>query len=476
MHVAVLPTEDAEHGALVEVGPPYAVMDDVLVHRVHLGAGVYLDVDLMAPCHWRRLTFPLGSEGAAPVLTRLLGQSAADGLGDGDIGPIGGSDGTVAVDIAGAGPWLRVAVVDAVDQWVHLTLDQSLLDAERAVSRMRAAVGLPDGPARSAVMSESLLLARRASGGLVRFLQAVDATVAPALRAALRTLVDGYAALTNEVVGEDHALDAVVAAGEHLTADLTRRTVTRRFELPAATAVRAAPGAGASMIDPRQSRARTFAISPDPTLAEVSVTSGGQIDAGTVAVRAAAFGARVAPEMLSRLMVRLVERNSGRIGGHALLSPGRRSRGRAVFEARVPLVGIDPNQVRADLFDVFVVREPASDDDDAGLRRARKAVTLLSGWRQLCGLVLMPVRPAEIAPLLRDAVVGLRDGADGPEGDPVCNGAPSLRNLHRFASMDDEPLLEWLRASARPGGPDAAHDSGGLTVAELAVADATLAK
>lgn len=474
MRVSVTRTEDTTGSPLTSVGPPCVLADDMLAHRVHLGSGVHLAVDLMAPCHWRGLTF-LPSPGVAhPLLSRLLGTRAAADVSVRNVTvPAGG---TVAVDTADATPWLRVAVVDALDRWLQLPLDQALLDAERGVCRVRAAAGLPDGPLRSGVVAESLELARQASRGLVGYLHGLpsEGVLAPALLAAMQSLVNGFGELIHEV-GGDEELAAVLDAWCHLPGHTGERA--GHLHAPAPAPVAHATGPGASTIDPRQSRARTFAVSPDPTSPEVSVVSGGRLDPGTVAVRAAAFGARVAPEMLSRLMVRLVDRGSGGLGGHALLSSTRRSArsgGSAILEARVPLCGLDPSGVRADLFDVLVAGPPAGDDTDPALRRARRAVAVLGEWRRLLGLARMPVPPAESAPLLREAVRRLGDGtADLDPDDPICNSAPSRQQLRHARSMDDEALLDWLR-HGRPESERAAHDTGDLTVAELAAANAAL--
>ena len=44
-----------------------------------------------------------------------------------------------AIDLRAAEPWLRVAAVDVLDRWLHLPLNQALVDAERGVARAYAA-------------------------------------------------------------------------------------------------------------------------------------------------------------------------------------------------------------------------------------------------------------------------------------------------------------------------------------------------
>ncbi|MCA1672865.1 MAG: hypothetical protein LC799_11920, partial [Actinobacteria bacterium] len=190
----------------------------VLSHEAHVGAGVYVGVDLMAPDRWCSVSVRTVDGVTEPILTALIGDQAVQGLrryasarsgGDGD--PRWHS---LAVDPGGAAPWIRVAVVDALDRWLHLPLDQSLVDAERGVSRGWAARTLPaDAAARVTVVGEGLQLARRASGDVVGYLRTLGSrrrAVPSGLLAAMRHLMQGYTELVAEVSGPDRELAAVL--------------------------------------------------------------------------------------------------------------------------------------------------------------------------------------------------------------------------------------------------------------------------
>src|SRR3954468_23941657 len=84
----------------------------VLSHPVHLGAGVNVVVDPVRPSHWLELSAPAVTEFSAPILAALLGPAAVDELR--------GGAGSVAPAPVDAGPWLRLAALDALDRWLHL--------------------------------------------------------------------------------------------------------------------------------------------------------------------------------------------------------------------------------------------------------------------------------------------------------------------------------------------------------------------
>src|SRR5689334_4215768 len=145
-----------------------------LSHRATVGVDVDVGVDLMAPTGWYSIVTEAPDLIAAPLLRVLVGNRAerrVQALGDLDA-----SDSKwycpLAVDARDSQPWVRVAVTDALDRLLQLPLDQSLVDAERAVARNAAAGTLPvDAEAREAVVGEALQLARQASDGVVRYLR-----------------------------------------------------------------------------------------------------------------------------------------------------------------------------------------------------------------------------------------------------------------------------------------------------------------
>jgi hypothetical protein len=461
MRVSVTPTEDDDLGAALRIekdGEPAS--REVLAHRARLASGVHLDVELAGPCIWSALLVRPG-DAPRPVVDSIVGSGTIDTESD---------HRATSIRPSLAVPGLRVAVLDALDRWLQLPLDQSLVDAERAVSRWRMAREIADGAARRGVVGDALVLARRAGHGLASYLheRADDAVVTPDLLTGLRGLVEGYDELRREVDGHDDELAVVAAGWGRLTGRVTeRQRLWIRKRSPILTPSPTRPRH--SVIDPRQSFARTFALAADPATAEVSVADAAEPE--TLTVRAPAFGPGVAPDLLSRLMVRLVDRRSGELGGHALLATAGRSPhpdGPVTLEASVPLAGLHRDRVRADLFDVMAMIEPTADDADARLHDVRRAVTVLGGWRHLLGLSRTPVRPDE-ASVLREHVRALEDTTrDADPHEPICAGAPTRDELTTIATLDDEGLVSHLRAHETPGPWADVHR---LTVAELAAAD-----
>ena len=139
-----------------------------LEHETDVGAGVHLTVDLAQPEHWRRVSIPVWSPAALPVLSAIIGRRAVKKLKDtvrrwsaGDPLPLTGD--RLEIDPSGAGPWLRLAVLHALDRWLQLPVDQALLHAEKSVVMFRAALGLPkDADAHESIMNEALNWGRRA--------------------------------------------------------------------------------------------------------------------------------------------------------------------------------------------------------------------------------------------------------------------------------------------------------------------------
>src|SRR3712207_8536733 len=63
--------------------------------------------------------------------------------------------------------WLRVAVIHALDRWLHMPLEQALVHAELGVAMMRAALDVPhDVELGKSVIDEALGWARRGSKGV----------------------------------------------------------------------------------------------------------------------------------------------------------------------------------------------------------------------------------------------------------------------------------------------------------------------
>ena len=439
-----------------------------LVHGTHLVAGVHVDVDLMSPCRWNGVSYPTSDAATAPLLRALIGDDVPDGI------PARGLTHRPSIRLPAttappsAAPWLRVAVVDALDRRLHVPHAQALVDAERGVARGRAARTLAPGPARAVLTGDAVRLARRASrdfAGFLRRLPRHPPAVSENLSSALKELVDGYSELIEEVAGPDRELKSVVDGWRRLM----RRA--RRAERPPAAPgpPRALRGLPHSVIDPRQVRARVLALSADPASPEVTVQPTAEVP-DTVVVRVPAFADAGDPDLAARLLVRLVDRRTAAPGAHAIL---RRSAPVAgdlpFFEAVVPLCGQNVTDVRADVVDALSDLDPASDDTDGGLQEARRAVVFLAEWRRLVGVAQLGIVAAAPARRLRELAARLQpDRAEA--ADPLFRGGPSRAELDALADLGDDELARRLRGDGPIGAGLRALTAGaaGLLVAEVA--------
>jgi len=153
-------------------------------------------------------------------------------------------------------------------------------------------------------------------------------------------------------------------------------------------------------------------------------------------------------------VVRVVDRRTGCPHAHAPLSMTGRM---AAWEATVPLCGLDPRDVRIDVFDALSELPPDTGD---GLREARRATALLGGWRQLAAHAQLS-RPVD-APVLRDLSSRLRS-----EDGPLFAGGPTTDELTAVADRPDE-LRERLAGRLSTGSFPQVGGAGQLLVAELA--------
>jgi hypothetical protein len=429
-------------GKAVHVAP--GPVSSPLVHAVHLAAGVEVQVDLAAPGRWRVVTGPQADATARPLLRAVLEEVPAPA----PPGPL---------------PWLRVAAADALDRWLQTPLRQSLVDAERGVTRGRAARALPPGPARAVLTGEALRLARRSSRDLGTVLRRLGRGARPlptALSTALKNVVDGYAELADDVTGPDRELLSVCEGWRRLT----RRSTgpARPVALPAADPSPPGPGRPAHMVDPRQVHARLLALAPDPAAPEITLV---RTDGDDVVVRVPAFGPEIDHDLAARLLVRVVERRSGGANGHALLRPSRTEAG--WFEARLPLHGLHAADVRIDVADAGSELAPAVDDADEELCEARRAVVFLAEWRRLVGLAQLG--RAISARHLRGLAGRLQPSRAHTEV-PLFPGGPSSAELTALADLGDDELSRRLRGEGVLGEGLRALTAGpgGLLVAELA--------
>ena len=486
-----LPDRDPDGDRRLMLTAPHA--GGVLSHEAHVGAGVYVGVDLMAPDRWCSVSVRTVDDVTEPLLSSLIGDQAVQGLRQyahsrpgGDGAPTRHS---LAVDPGGAAPWIRVAVIDALDRWLHLPLDQSLVDAERGVSRGWAARTLPaDAAARVMVLGEGLQLARRVSGNVVGYLRTLGSrrrAIPSGLLAAVRHLMQGYTELVAEVSGPDRELAAVLDTWRHVS--------DRICAMDSDEAAVGAPTLGpigrphlpsrrsrlASMIDPRQIRARVFAQASDPSAAEVTMTDTRVDDHPAVLVCVPAFRRTLDQQVIPRLLVRLMDSLSADSRGMAVLTasptPTGRRRGR-YFEGIVPLRGSNVGNLRADVFDALSDVPPARDDTDEALQGARRATVFLSEWRRLLALAQLPTAVTAPAQWLRELATRL-EPKDREPTQPLFVDGPSSDDLQRLAAASDVELLRRARWPAHDDHHSTAAalfalawGSGRLLVAELAAA------
>ncbi len=422
----------ADHSAFVTLQERPAT--GVLVHETDLGAGIRAEADLLRPDRWRAVTVP-------PAFAR---HPAAAG---------------------GAMPWLRIGVVDALDRWLTLSARPG---ARGCRARCRARTRRPDPSTglRGAPGADGGRAAAGPAGGHGGRLRAPPGGPAPGappprLTAVLQDLVAGYAELHGELSGPDRALSSVVAGWQRLTGR-GEPAVCPVPPVPAAPDPVAPPRLlGRSLLDPRQLRSRILALASDPAEPEIDLVAPrtGDLDSVEVRVRAAREGRVSTP----RLLVRLVNRRSGEVGGHAVL----RRVTPETWAAPVPLYGLDPADVRADVADVLSGLPPARDDADADLVDARRAVVFLAEWRRLAGAAQCSVATPAPARHLRDLAARLhahrarRDAA-------LFVGGPSYAELNRLADLRDDELVRRLCGDGPIGVGLRALTSGaaGLLVAE----------
>lgn len=439
----------------------------LLTHRSVVGAGVWVGVDLLAPDRWCSVEVG-ATERSATVLAALVGDAAVRRLAEAEPTP------EVTVDMGAAGPWLRVAAVDAVDRWLHLPLDQPVVDAERAVSRALAAARLPLGPARDLVLDDALRIGRRAAPDLTDSLRRLKGRGGPfpeRLRRALDCLVEGYRMLLAEVDGPDRDLSAVVRTWHRMQEGFRagrpgERRATRR------------PGrhhgrdGWTGLIDPRQVPARVLAMSADAGKGEVDLTLATSEGREALQVRVPTFRGDVDDAVAHRLLVRLVDVRTSRTRSEALLHLPPRRRGRATdrvfLQCTVPLQGSDVADLRVDVFDATSDVPPAASDAELG--EVRRAALFLREWRRL----VAGDRLSLGAGGLDAQLAGLAERITPPGGDgPAFPDGPSADAVLRLAETAGTSVGDRLRGAGQlPGGAAlrSVCGSGGLLVAELVAA------
>jgi hypothetical protein len=365
-------------------------------------------------------------------------------------------------------PWLRLAAVTVLDQLLYLPLDRSLLDAEIAAAQLGAARTLAaDEPVREFLIGRALVGARRASPGVVAYLErlAVDDRRPPAaLGVPLGVLARCYAVLSGEVREFDVELAAVSEAW-HRLASIKRAAIRgRRVFAPPPLAEPSRPGA--AQIDPRSVPARVVRLGPTSDAAEISVDLVAKGRCPALRVRVAAFANKPSSDEAADLGVRLIDRRSGQIRGYGLLGQPAVRQAPSLdaperfFEGIVSLPdSVSAPDVRVDLYGVASTAPPIA-ADRAELRRVRRATLFLSEWRVLVADVrLWGMRAAPTA-RLRTIVRRIADDNDSADG-PLWSGGPSRSYLTGLADVGDRALTTLLRQGKAPArGRDDGEEAG----------------
>ena len=497
MPVAVSRRRTAGHGQRVQIVFPTESAAPGLMHDCRLGAGVRVRVNAANPGQWQVIWVDAWNDHARPLLTALIGPGAVqqlDNWSDSQSGPgadldwIGsdwagqhpegsgsatsgwddqilgtGADAPAAIDLRAAEPWLRVAAVDVLDRWLHLPLNQALVDAERGVVRAYAARTLELGRARSDVLADALRLARAASCAFVEYLGRLARSPHPvpeSLRKVLGDLIEGYQVMAAELPEPDQQLRSVVKLGrgvlDRLPAGVDENRSRALRDAGCTQKAALTPGLVTdviSLIDPRQIPARMLRLSMEPASGEVRmrVTRANGRDA--VVVEAPAYepgnGNLRGGSAGEQLSVRLIDKMTGAdVDGAVLTLESSAEHSSPVFRAFVPLPEVDLHRLRADVYDGTSDEPPAPSDADPDLLSVRKTAALLAGWRRLAAAV----RVGEFQP---DATAQVRAVSGDPEataeeltedGEPVLSAGAATRRA-MIAGAGDLLVAEVNAAS-----------------------------
>jgi hypothetical protein len=462
MPVAVSRRRTPGHAQGLQVVFPTAGTAPGLMHDCALGAGVRVRVNAANPGQWQVIWVDAWNDQARPLLKALIGPRAVQQLDsrsgsrmtsesdldwiDFDLpGQYPDGSGSAAcrwgdqplktrarsvatIDLRAAKPWLRVAAVDALDRWLHLPLNQALVDAERGVARGHAASSLEPGQARNEVLAEALRLARAASWALVEYLGRLAHSPHPvpeSLRKVLNDLIEGYHALAAELPEPDQQLRSVVKAGRGVLDRLPSGVGANRGRTrdDVGCFQRTVPAKllgndAFNLIDPRQIPGRILRFSREPTVGEVRMRLTRTNGRDAVVVEAPAYepgqGNLRGGSASQQLSVRLIDTVTGAdVDGAVLTLEREAEHASPVFRAVVPLPHADLNQLRADVYDGTSEEPPASRDADPDLLSSRRTAVLLSTWRQLAAAIrLGGFQLNEITAQVRAASGDLKATAD----------------------------------------------------------------
>lgn len=383
-----------------------------------LGAEVRVRVDAADPRQWQTIWVDSWDDDVRSLLKVLIGAKAVQQLEQQPSRParsaphLGRGIGvdrldesmatyellSAEINLRAAKPWLRLAAVEALDRWLHLPLNQALIDAERGVVRGQAARTLRAGRIRDAVLAEGLRLARTASDALVQYLGRLARSQRPVpetLRKLLNEVVEGYQELSAELPEPDRELRSVIRAGRRVLDRLPTGVDAYRARPPgrdrhAKRAVLAShPGCEAvSLLDPRRIPARILCLSEDPAIGEVRMSAIRANGRDAVAIEIPAFGpgsgnlrGGCASE---HLLVHLIDTVTGNDLETALLTLEGGSEGASpLYRGVVLRPSIPLTRLRADVTDGTSGEPPAHSDADPELIAVREAALTLAASRQV---------------------------------------------------------------------------------------------
>lgn len=436
-----------------------------LIKTMQLGTGIGVEIDLADSFGWRSVTVHEWDRADRNLLDAVVGRESnrqlaklRDSLACSDDSHLKAD---VPAEAAQSGPWRRLAVIDALDWWLQVPLDQALLDAERAIVRARAARTLRSRSLRDHRTGQALVLARRSAGELSTYLTGLASSASSlprALFSGLARVANGYADLARQVVdGRDEPLEAVAEAWSRLQLcvpvgilKLSDRPAT--YQMSGASLLDSTTLSSA--VDPRQVRARI--VDTDPQVGEIRMVEapGGS----AVRVLVPAFGPRVPSVLADRLMVRLVDRRSGAAHEAVRLKlktgqdAERLGMTTPVFTQVVPLRGAPVADVRADVFDLDYEVSPAQPDSDGELVRQRRAQYVLGEWRRSMVEIRLSREPkARNRRLAR--LVGVLSETVPDADEPVFFGGPTRSQITRYLEAGPEVAHPWFTSTRGAGEP-----------------------
>lgn len=183
---------------------------------IRLATGLAVDVDPLTPGQWQAITVVRRGEDTEALLVGLVGRTTARRM----LETATSTEPVAQEPIALTGKldgdeWLRIAAVDALDRWLQIPLNASVVRTERAVVRAETAATIEDGPVRSALLADALTLALTAQPGFEEFLSQLELALPAPLLYGVRHLVKGVLSLA-DMVPDAQDLRTISVAGERV--------------------------------------------------------------------------------------------------------------------------------------------------------------------------------------------------------------------------------------------------------------------